>query len=523
MPLIRTNELTQATVFSTASLQNQIYNGLDCCVTHEVFGKIGELHPGHANGNLIYDFERALQAPALEMMLRGILIDQYERRKATVRIRRDLGRLCDILDRYVTAIRGTPLTPRHAREANRAVRFTFPNSRDQLCEFFYSVMKLPEQSTYRKGEKKVSMDRETLEKLQVYWHAQPVILCILRIRELDDQLSVLETAIDPDGRLRQSYNIAGTETGRPSSSASSRGTGTNIQNITRDLRSIFCADTGWKIAAIDFEQSEARDLGWWCWLLFGDPTYLDACEGSDLHTTVSKLVWPNLGWIGDAAADRKLAEQIFYRHFTYRDMAKRGGHGTNYLGTPATMARHLKVPQPLLEVFQKSYFAAFSALGRLHRWVAQELQTKQSITSFFGRHRIFFGRPNDDATLREAVANMGQSPTADRTSLCMWRIWKHLPQVRLWHEVYDAVYCQYREEEEQEILPKILALTKVELQHNGRSFIVPSDAKVGWNWGDYADSSAVLAGKAQELNMNGLKKWKGSDTRKRAQGLERVL
>ena len=513
--IIKTNELKQDQ--HLGDLQLQVYNGLDTMITLEVFNKIAAERqldftrntPAHS----IYDFERALQAPALEMMLRGIKIDGYEREKAAALIRNQIGRLADILDRYVEAIRGTKLQPRPARFAHMACRYTFPGSKTQLEEFFYRVMKLPEQWKYTKGQRKLSMDRETLEKLQVYWHAQPVILCVLKIRELGDMLEVIETEIDHDGRWRQSYNIAGTDTGRASSSASSTGTGSNAMNITPELRNMFISDIGYKLIAIDFEQSEARDLGWWCWILFGDSTYLDACESGDLHTAVARMSLKHLPWTGDNKKDREIAEQPFYRGDSIRQANKVLGHGSNYLGSPYTMSKHTHIPQKMIEKFQHDYFGAFPCLPRLHRWVAQELQTKQQITSFCGRTRHFFGRPTDDTTLREAVANMGQSPTADRTSLVMWRIWKHCRKAQLLHEVYDAVYCQTRESDEQEVVEQIKSLARVELTHNGRKFLVPVEVKTGWNWGNYEAKS----------NPNGLKKFNGVDTRKRAEGLDRVL
>ena len=60
-----------------------IYNGLDCCVTAEVYKAI-EPQLDQFTSN-IYAFERALQAPAMEMMLRGIGVDFYERDKNILR------------------------------------------------------------------------------------------------------------------------------------------------------------------------------------------------------------------------------------------------------------------------------------------------------------------------------------------------------------------------------------------------------------------------------------------------------
>ena len=56
-----------------------------------------------------------------------------------------------------------------------------------------------------------------------------------------------------------------------------------------------------------------------------------------------------------------------------------------------------------------------------------------------------------------------------------------------------------------EIVKKALELTEIPLYHKGRKFVVPGDCKVGFNYGKYDE----------KLNPNGLRKWKGSDDRKR--------
>lgn len=500
MPVLHTDQ------FSTAGLSQsvirQIYNGLDCCVTAEVFGEISSLLPAHPQAQIIYDFERALQAPVLEMMQRGFRVDQYERRKGIEFLRGQLAVLDEQLQAMAYAIWDKPLNP---------------NSPKQLIDFFYHKMRLPEQFKFDKGVRKISTNRDALEKLELYFYARPIVATILEMRNISKKLSVLETEIDPDGRMRTSYNIAGTETGRWSSSANAFGTGTNLQNITAELRKIFIADPGYKLIGIDLEQAESREVGWLCGILFDDWTYLDACYSGDLHTLTCKLIWRDLPWTGEPKADRAIAEQIFYRNYSYRDMSKRGGHGSNYYGTPPTMARHLKVPPKLMEDFQHNYFETFPGIRRWHRWVAQQIQTTQVLTTPFGRQRHFFGRPNDDTTLREAIAFSPQSSTGDRMNLGLYRIWRDMRSnsIQLIAQVHDAVYFQFPEGkvDEQEAVEQALKLIRVDIEHKGRTLIVPGEAKSGWNWGNYDE----------KLNPDGLKKCKGKDTRTRSNWLDRVL
>ncbi len=492
MAEIQTQNLAQGVVHP-ANLQ--IYNGLDCMLTLEIFE---ELSKQFNQEPISYQFALALQAPILEIMLRGFCIDETERQTGIRRLKAQLVVLDGILQTLAHAVWDKPLNPRSPK---------------QLIDFFYGCMKLPEIWTSKKGVKKLSLDRDTLEKLEVYFHARPIISTILAYRDVAKQLSVLETEVSSDGRLRTSYNIAGTETGRLSSSGSADGTGSNLQNVAPHLRRMFIADPGMKLCVIDLEQAESREVGWLCGTLFNDWRYLDACYAGDLHTTTCKLIWTKLPWTGNPKEDRAIADRNFYREYSHRDMSKRGSHGANYHGSPFTMARHLKVPVKLMEDFQKAYFQAFPAIPRWHQWVATQLQTVGYLVTPFERKRHFFGRANDDTTLREAIAYSPQSSTADRTNLALWRIWKYFgSRVQLLAQTHDSVSFQYSENDnEAEIITKALSLMQVDIHWKDKTLIVPGEAKVGWNWASGGDK-----------NPDGLQKWKGHDSRKRLMGLDRV-
>lgn len=495
------------------STNHQVYCGLDCSVMLEINETLWKEHPPGGPSDLIYEFEKALQGPYLDMMLRGFKVDLIERDRALQRLDAEIALREGRLNVLASA------TCFHGLNAR---------SRDQLIDFFYSEMHLPEIWLSQKGQRKLSMNREALEKLEQYVYAKPFITLILSIRDLAKQREVLRTQVDPDGRMRTSYNIAGTETGRPSSSSSALGTGGNLQNIAPHLRRIFVADPGYKLCVIDLEQAEAREEGFLCGCLFGDWSFLNAAESGDLHTTNARLVWPELGWTGDLKKDRQIADGKFYRDFSFRDMAKRGGHLTDYMGTAWTMSRALKIPQWVAEDFQARFCRgrsgerpvrpAYPCIPRYWRWVAEEIQTKGLLTTPFGRRRHFFGRPEDDATLREAIAFIPQSMTADRMNLGLLRIWRHLaPQwgLQVLAQTYDSVTFQYPEAcNEQEVLEEALKLVRVELERpDGRPYVVPGEAKMGWNWAN-----------ASKENPEGLEKPSPrGDPRRRTSGLQRTM
>ncbi|HYG35226.1 MAG TPA: DNA polymerase, partial [Clostridia bacterium] len=376
----------------------------------------------------------------------------------------------------------------------------------KLKDLFYEHMRLPVQFKSTKGVKSPSVDRDSLEKLELYFHARPIIAAILAYRDTAKQLEFLSTSIDSDGRIRTSYNVAGTETGRWSSSSNAFGTGGNLQNWQDKLRRVLVADEGRKFAYIDLEQAESWIVGINCFRLFQDNSYINAIRSGDLHTVVARMVWPNRPWTGDIKQDRVLADDTFYREFSYRDLAKRGGHGTNYYGQPFTMARHLKVKVQLMEEFQHGYFEAFPGIPQWHRWVAQELQLNSYIETLLGRGRHFFGRPNDDSTLREAIAYEPQSCVGDLLNLGAYRIWRRGPEydIRLLAQLHDAVLIDYPDEPEREAERLNWAKSQllVPLRISGEEFVIPSEAASGWNWA-----------KASPSNPAGIAKFKGRESR----------
>jgi len=148
------------------------------------------------------------------------------------------------------------------------------------------------------------------------------------------------------------YSAAGLlvhNTGRWSSSSSPFNTGTNLQNVTKDLRGIFVPDPGYVLFDADLEQAESRVVAY----LSEDEGYIKACEEGDLHTTVVKMIWPHRDWTGDLQRDRAMAEEKYYRDFSYRDICKRAGHGANYGLTVDSLARHLRIHNGMRRCFRR--------------------------------------------------------------------------------------------------------------------------------------------------------------------------
>lgn len=498
MKLIQTSSIGPQTARSPEGLW--IYNGLDCAVTHEVFGVLNSQLDSISRAT--YEFSRQLQAPVLEMGLRGVKVDQRRRREV-------IAILSDRLDQLEAQLN------RLVQEGWGYIGFSY-SSPAKVKDLLYDYLKLP--PVLKDGQP--TTDRNALEKLEAYNIARPILSHIKSCRDLAKTISTLRTEIDTDGRIRTSYNIGGTTTGRFSSSFSIYGTGTNLQNITEEVRSIFIADDGMKLASIDLKSGDAFIVGALEWNLFRDGKYLDACESGDIHTAVAKMVWPNLPWTGDLRQDQIIAERPYYRHHTYRFMCKKLGHGSNYGGKPYTLSQQSQIEISLVSDFQPKYFRAFPAHLRWQGWTEAQLKTKGYLISLMGRRRWFFGRRTEPDTIREALAYDPQGSLSDILNRGLLNVWRASIRGAPWQvllQVHDSLVIQYPEELEDEVIPELLQLMAIpiDLAHQ-RQICIPCDVKVGWNWGEF-----------DEDNPDGLKKYRpGADTRRRTpftHVLDRVL
>lgn len=450
-----------------------IYCLLDSCIMYEIHERTEpQLTP---ISRKTYYFDMAMRGPAMSMTLRGMRVDRDELTTYVWERQQILKRVEGFLHRIVMEVWKKGINP---------------NSPPQIKDLLYNVMKLPMQYKSDKGEKKETTDRSALEKLKLYYWATPIVNCILKIRDLNKQIQELKSGIDPDGRMRFGFSPCVTETGRWSSSKNSKGRGTNGQNVNDALRRVYISDEGMKLAYVDLEQAESRCVAYES----EDLAYIAAVESGDLHTTVARLVWPELSWTGDPTTDRAIADQPFYRHFSYRDMSKRGGHLTNYMGKPWTMSRALQLAQKVCEEFQDRYFSQFPLIKRWHQTVQENLQANgYSITPYFERRRRYHGRLRDDATLREAIANDPQSTIADIVSYGLLKAWKKYDlgsgRVHFFSNQHDGLVYGYWEGDE-EVCYLIEEELSIPIPIKGRTMLIPAETKVGYCWN--SDSLARL-------------------------------
>ena len=466
MKIIHTDKITNHEMWNWPDEDKQwVYCALDSMLTREIHDTLKPMLAEDANCSLIYNFERALQGPALEMMLRGIKIDGFERHNMIKSLTQENIDIQEHLN-ACSSVFGVP-------EIN-------PRSSKQLLKFFYETLGLPEQKVWdaKKHKMRTSTNRPSLEKLADYLIAQPFTHTIFALRDISSQLGVLKTGIR-DGRIYTSLN-QGKETGRWSSSGSAFGDGRGLQNIMDSLRGIFIPDEEYRMGYSDLEQAESMCVAY----LSRDEAYIQAHLSGDVHSFVANLIWPDI---------KDVKNTIYYRHWTYRDLAKRAAHATNYYATPSTISKHLKIPYPLAEEFQRKYFAAFPGIKKWHLEVAQKLQLTGCLTTALGRKRVFFSRLRDDATLREAIAYEPQSLVAEILSLGMYRAWSRLRHkgFQLLLPVHDAILYQFKVGNENLISQVEEAMT-FPIVIKERLMVIPTETLVGYNWRKYDKKNPTI-------------------------------
>jgi len=162
-----------------------------------------------------------------------------------------------------------------------------------------------------------------------------------------------------------------------------------------------------------------------------------------------------------------------------------------------------------MEKFQEDYFGQFYMIPRWHVEIATELQTKGYLITPLGRKRHFFARRSSDATIREAVDYVPQSLVADILNTALMRIGTKLDHmgegiVQLLAQVHDAILIQYDEEDEDLVIQKCLQLMEVPVSIHGRTMVIPTEVKVGYDWKNMKVYGSKAAQKLRRRSLDPL-------------------
>lgn len=277
-----------------------VYLTLDCYYTARLFPDLWN-EALNENERLLDLYETLLIPGSLaltDVEYRGVLIDQQLYNDTAKKLERKAKRL---LKRIREFAEDPEFNPRSASQVQKLVYGKLgvkEELKDEEGQEFFrprGAAKLKRSEAGKKYDKE-SRGTTATPVLQALSHYYPqyarVLSDIMEYRNITKNLSTYIygsiNKLDSDGKLRGSFNLHGTETGRLSSS------GPNLQNIPDtdhtgiNVRAGFIAPEGYKLIEADYSQLEVRIAA----ELSGDPVMKDVFDsGRDVHSEISQLMY----------------------------------------------------------------------------------------------------------------------------------------------------------------------------------------------------------------------------------------
>jgi len=241
------------------------------------------------------------------------------------------------------------------------------NSTKQLREVLFDELGL---TPHKKTKTGYSTDAQTLEKMR---GEHPIVEHLLEYREVEKLRSTygegLLAEVDPDDRIRATFNQTVARTGRLSSDAP------NLHNIPvrsergRVFRSAFIAPASSRLVVADYDQIELRCIAH----LADDPGLISAFEaGDDIHTTVAA----NVFGVSAAEVDHQM-----------RSKAKMVSYGLAYGMEAYGLAQRLNIPTGEAAEILDAYFEAFPSVRAYMDRAVAEARERGYTETLFGRRR----------------------------------------------------------------------------------------------------------------------------------------
>ena len=440
-----------------------VYNCKDCVITFEVdegeaAAREALAKAGWTKLQSVNDFQQRLCWPVLNSMNKGVRIDHKRRQEFALELMEEIAKR----DEWIHEVVGFPLNV---------------GSPKQMQEFFYGDLQL--KPVINRKTKTPTCDDEALRTLM---DKEPVLRPLLRKiserRSLGVFLSTfVQAPLDYDGRMRCSYNIAGTETYRFNSRENAFGTGMNMQNIPvggddgeglelPNVKSLFIPDPGKTFFDIDLDSADLRIVTW-----ESDCKEMKAMlrEGKKVYVEVMKEYHHNPNM---TKHDKE--------YKTFKGLC----HGTNYLGTPKGLAERMGLLVHEVEKIQKWYFGKFPEIVKWQNELKDQVVKRRMIENVFGYRCYFFGRIEGNI-FNEAVAWLPQSTVACLINRAYVNLDEHHKEIDVLMQVHDSLAGQFDTFRGDEAVRTIIKASEIELPYAGDPMIIPVGIKTSTkSWGD---------------------------------------
>ena len=458
-----------------------LYSARDSAYTYACWVKIKQ-ELKDKNFMPLYRNIMSIFNPLLYMQLRGLRTDHKELSDKRDEVNFEIGTLQKELDE---------LCGMHLNVA----------SPKQCKEYFYITKNI--KPYMNKG--KITTDDKAMRQIARKGHKEAKLVQDIRGRR---KLvgTYLDIAFDSDGRLRSSYNLAGTSFGRLSSAQTIFGTGTNFQNLPPSFRGFLKADPGMVMIELDKAQAE--------WVvvahLANDANMIEVFNKRlDAHSKTASLMFG--ASVDLIKEDDKLLKEVYTKEDIYearreqlpeilkyfpidsmscRQIGKKCNHGLNYdlaaNGFSMSSDIELKISRRIVEMYHNAYPGIRNTY---HYRVQEQLRKDRTQTNCFGRKRIFLDRWGD-SLFKAAYAMIPQSSVGDMVNFAIREIYNDMTpvmrKVDMLGQVHDSIVMQYPLDS----LPDLYYAIKIcqeyldiPMTYNARTFVIPTDVKVGFSWG----------------------------------------
>ena len=397
---------------------------------------------------LYYDVELPLCAVLAWMEQRGFLID----RAALAQFGETLQTSITQLEQQIYAAAGAPFNI---------------NSPKQLGKVLFEDMQLPHGKKTKTGW---STNADVLDKLR----GVPIVADVLQYRQYAKLKSTyadgLLKAVSPDGRIRTSFQMTVTATGRLSS------TEPNLQNIpTRtelgsQMRRMFVAAPGNVLVDADYSQIELRLLAH----ISGDEAMCRAFRsGEDFHTLTAARVFH--------VEPQDVTPEM-------RRRAKAVNFGVVYGISPFSLSQDIGVTVAEAKEYMERYFQTYTGVRAYMDRIVEQARADGYVETLMHRRRALPELKSSNHNLRafgERVAlNMPiQGTAADLMKLAMVRVERRLADeglaAQLIMQVHDELIVECPEDE----AARVQALLEEEMSGVMTLAVpLPAEAHCGKNW-----------------------------------------
>ena len=397
---------------------------------------------------LYYDVELPLCAVLARMEQRGFLID----RAALAQFGETLQTSITQLEQQIYAAAGAPFNI---------------NSPKQLGKVLFEDMHLPHGKKTKTGW---STNADVLDKLR----GVPIVADVLQYRQYAKLKSTyadgLLKAVSPDGRIRTSFQMTVTATGRLSS------TEPNLQNIpTRtelgsQMRRMFVAAPGNILVDADYSQIELRLLAH----ISGDEAMCRAFRsGEDFHTLTAARVFH--------VEPQDVTPEM-------RRRAKAVNFGVVYGISPFSLSQDIGVTVAEAKEYMERYFQTYTGVRAYMDRIVEQARADGYVETLMHRRRALPELKSSNHNLRafgERVAlNMPiQGTAADLMKLAMVRVERRLADeglaAQLIMQVHDELIVECPEDE----AARVQALLEEEMSGVMTLAVpLPAEAHCGKNW-----------------------------------------